>query len=106
MLSTIAGGPSAPLVLPDETATGRLAADVAAILEPGDLVTLSGELGTGKTAFARALIRQLAGNPDLEVPSPTFTLVQQYALPRFALVHCDLYRVADSGELAEIGIED
>ena len=94
------------IVLPNEQATRRLAADVASVLKPGDLVTLSGDLGAGKTAFARALIRHLAGDETLDVPSPTFTLVQTYALPRFAVVHADLYRVSHAGELAELGVDE
>src|ERR1051325_1487247 len=94
------------IVLPNEQATRRLAADLASILKAGDLVTLSGDLGAGKTAFARALIRHLAGDETLDVPSPTFTLVQTYALPRFTVVHADLYRVAHSGELAELGVDE
>src|SRR3954467_8566299 len=94
------------IVLANEQATRRLAADVASILKAGDLVTLSGDLGAGKTAFARALIRHLAGDERLDVPIPTFTLVQTYALPRFRVVHADLYRVTHTGELAELGVDE
>jgi N-acetylmuramate 1-kinase len=94
------------MVLPDEQATQRLAVDIANSLEPGDLVTLSGDLGAGKTTFARALIRYLAGDPALEVPSPTFTLLQGYELPRFPLVHLDLFRLSGPAELAELGFDD
>ncbi len=64
------------LLLADEAATARLAADIAAILKPGDIVALSGHLGSGKSLLARAILRELAGDPELEAPSPTFTLVQ------------------------------
>jgi len=94
------------VVLPNERATRQLAIDLGSILLPGDLVTLSGDLGAGKTAFARALIRDLAGDEALDVPSPTFTLVQTYALPRFTVVHADLYRVTHTGELAELGVDE
>src|SRR5436305_2815037 len=93
-------------VLPNERATRRLAAGVASILKAGDLITLSGDLGAGKTAFARALIRHLAADDALDVPSPTFTLVQTYALARFTVVHADLYRVTHAGELAELGVDE
>src|ERR1700736_5749644 len=94
------------VVLPDEQATRRLAVDVANALKPGDLVTLSGDLGAGKTTFARALIRYLADDETTEVPSPTFTLMQSYELPRFQVVHVDLYRTSGTAELAELGFDD
>ena len=94
------------VALADEQATRRLVADVAGLIEPGDLITLSGDLGAGKTTFARALIRHLAGDETIEVPSPTFTLMQAYDLPRFPLVHADLYRLSGPGELAELGFDD
>jgi N-acetylmuramate 1-kinase len=106
MFLTAPRGASFTLTLPDEEATRRFATDLAGALEPGDLITLSGDLGAGKTAFARALIRHLAGNETIEVPSPTFTLVQSYELPRFMLIHADLYRVGSAAELAELGFED
>ena len=92
------------LALPNETATAHLMADLALLIGPGDVVTLSGDLGAGKTAAARAMIRYLAGDGGLEVPSPTFTLAQSYDLPAFPLVHADLYRVNDPIELEEIGL--
>jgi N-acetylmuramate 1-kinase len=106
MLLTAPRGASFTLTLPDEAATRRFATDLAGALEPGDLITLSGDLGAGKTTFARALIRHLAGDETIEVPSPTFTMVQSYELPRFALVHADLYRVRGAAELAELGFDD
>jgi tRNA threonylcarbamoyl adenosine modification protein YjeE len=92
------------LALPNETATAYLMADLALLIGPGDVITLSGDLGAGKTAAARAMIRYLAGDDNVEVPSPTFTLAQTYDLPPFPLVHADLYRVNDPLELEEIGL--
>ncbi|HWW49224.1 MAG TPA: tRNA (adenosine(37)-N6)-threonylcarbamoyltransferase complex ATPase subunit type 1 TsaE [Xanthobacteraceae bacterium] len=92
------------LTLSDEAETARLMADLALLIGPGDVITLSGDLGAGKTAAARALIRHLAGDDELEVPSPTFTLVQSYDLPSFPLLHADLYRISDESELEEIGL--
>jgi tRNA threonylcarbamoyl adenosine modification protein YjeE len=106
MLLTTSGGSSFAVALADEQATMRLVADIAAALEPGDLITLSGDLGAGKTTFARAMIRHLAGDPTVAVPSPTFTLMQTYELPRFPVVHADLYRLDAPGELAELGFDD
>jgi tRNA threonylcarbamoyl adenosine modification protein YjeE len=106
MLLASPGSYSFTVALADEKATARLAGGIAAALLPGDLITLSGDLGAGKTTFARALIRYLAGNDDIEVPSPTFTLMQGYELPCFALVHADLYRLSGPTELAELGLDD
>lgn len=92
------------VALANETATAQLMADLALLLSPGDVITLSGDLGAGKTAAARALIRYLASDNDLEVPSPTFTLAQTYDLPSYPLVHADLYRIGDPAELEEIGL--
>jgi len=92
-----------PVALANETATAHLMADLALLVGPGDVITLSGDLGAGKTAAARAMIRYLANDPMLEVPSPTFTLAQSYDSP-FPIVHADLYRINDSSELEEIGL--
>jgi tRNA threonylcarbamoyl adenosine modification protein YjeE len=92
------------LALANEAATANLMADLALLIGVGDVITLSGDLGAGKTAAARALIRYLANDPDIEVPSPTFTLAQSYDLAPFPLVHADLYRINDAIELEEIGL--
>jgi tRNA threonylcarbamoyl adenosine modification protein YjeE len=92
------------LALVNETATAHLMADLALLTGPGDVITLSGDLGAGKTAAARAMIRYLASDDELEVPSPTFTLAQTYDLPLFPLIHADLYRINDASELEEIGL--
>ena len=92
------------LALANEAATANLMADLALLIGAGDVITLSGDLGAGKTAAARALIRYLASDPEIEVPSPTFTLAQSYDLPVFPLIHADLYRINDATELEEIGL--
>ena len=79
---------------------------IARWLTPGDLLTLSGELGAGKTAFARALIRSLTGDADLEVPSPTFTLMQIYDGRRFSDRSCRSLSHRDPDELAELGWDE
>ena len=93
------------LELADEAATARLAAALARLARPGDVIALVGTLGAGKTAFARAFVRAL-GDPDADVPSPTFTLVQTYDLPAGTLWHFDLYRLGDPAEVLEVGFED
>jgi tRNA threonylcarbamoyl adenosine modification protein YjeE len=90
--------------LGDEKATAALAARLAALARPGDLIALSGDLGAGKTSFARAFIGARGGGES--VPSPTFTLVQTYDLPGGAVWHFDLYRLRVAEEAWELGIED
>ena len=94
------------IALADEQATAALARRLAVLARPGDVVALSGGLGAGKTSFARAFLRARAGDPALEVPSPTFTLVQAYDLPGGAVWHLDLYRLSDPSEVWELGIEE
>ncbi len=90
--------------LPNEAATAALAARIAALARPGDVIALKGELGAGKTSFARAFIRARGGRG--EVPSPTFTLVQVYELADAAVWHFDGYRLRDPEEAWELDIED
>ncbi len=92
------------VALANETATAQLMADLALLTGAGDVITLTGDLGAGKTAAARAMLRYLASDPTLEVPSPTFTLVQDYDLGPLSVLHADLYRINDPGELEEIGL--
>jgi tRNA threonylcarbamoyl adenosine modification protein YjeE len=91
--------------LPDLDATRALARRLAAVLEPGSVVLLEGDLGAGKSELARAVIRALAG-ADIPVPSPTFTLVQTYELPALEISHSDLYRLADASEVVELGLDE
>lgn len=91
-------------VLADETATGRLMADLGLLIGAGDVVALSGELGSGKTTAARALIRFMAADAELEVPSPTFTMVQTYDLASLTILHADLYRLEGAREIEELGL--
>ena len=93
------------LFLPDLAATRTLAGRVAARLAPGSVVLLEGDLGAGKSEFARALIHSRAGAP-ITVPSPTFTLLQSYALPALEVAHADLYRLGDESEAQELGLEE
>jgi N-acetylmuramate 1-kinase len=91
--------------LADEAATARLGEDLAMALRPGDVLALKGDLGAGKSTLARALIRVLADDAGLDVPSPTFTLVQSYDT-RVPVHHFDLYRLSSASELDELGFDD
>jgi tRNA threonylcarbamoyladenosine biosynthesis protein TsaE len=90
---------------PAEHDTHTLAQALAPCLRAGDVVALWGGLGAGKTSFARGLICALA-ETSVEVPSPTYTLVQTYCLPRIEVWHFDLYRLASPQEVEEIGFEE
>ncbi len=92
------------VALADEAATATLGGRVARCVEAGDVIALWGDLGAGKTVFARGFLRAL-GIED-EVPSPTFTLVQTYATAPAMIYHFDLYRLESPEEVWELGIED
>jgi tRNA threonylcarbamoyl adenosine modification protein YjeE len=89
-----------------QSGLGLIAERVAFALRTGDVVALRGDLGAGKTTFARCLLRALAGDDAVEVVSPTFSLVQTYASPRFEVAHFDLYRLAGPEDVAELGLEE
>ena len=98
--------PTLVVPLPDEAATVELGRRIAAELEIGDVVGLTGAIGAGKTTLARAILRAHLADPELEAPSPTFTLLQTYEGPKAPLVHADLYRIGGEGELVELGFDE
>ena len=89
-----------------EEETARLAQNFAPGLKAGDVICLYGDLGMGKSVFARALVRALTQNPEQEVPSPTFTLVQTYDSAQGEIWHFDLYRLKEPDEVYELGWEE
>ena len=91
-------------LLKDEADTQRLGRELAKALQPGDVVALTGDLGTGKTALTKAVAAGL-GVTDM-ITSPTFTIVCEYHSGRLPLYHFDVYRVSDPDELVEIGFEE
>jgi tRNA threonylcarbamoyl adenosine modification protein YjeE len=97
---------SKTVTVSDQNGTEALAAKLAAVAKAGDVILMHGTLGMGKSAFCRAFIRAVADNPNEEVPSPTFTLVQIYELDRVPVWHFDLYRLSDPEEIHELDIED
>jgi tRNA threonylcarbamoyladenosine biosynthesis protein TsaE len=92
--------------LPSREATHALAARIAGLARPGDAILLEGPLGAGKSEFARAFLRAITADPALEVPSPTFTLVQTYETPQGPIHHFDLWRLAGPEALEELGWDD
>lgn len=94
------------LHLPDLAATEALGRRIAALLRPGDAILLDGPLGAGKSALARALIRAAAGDPALDVPSPSYTLVQEYRTAAGPISHYDLWRLPGPGGVVELGWDD
>ncbi len=94
------------LHLPDLAATEALGARLARLMRRGDAILLDGPLGAGKSALARALIRTAAGDPALEVPSPSYTLVQDYDTPTGPLHHFDLWRLDGPAGVVELGWDD
>lgn len=95
-----------PLLLADDDATAELGRRLAGALRPGDLLLLHGDLGAGKTALARAIVRTLMADPRLDVPSPSFALVQPYEGNGVSVLHTDLYRIRDPREVDELGLFD
>ena len=91
------------MILADERSTEALGERLAGLLRPGDAIALSGPLGVGKTALARAILAALGHGG--EVPSPTFAIVQPYEELRPPVWHVDLYRIEDSGEIDELGLD-
>jgi tRNA threonylcarbamoyl adenosine modification protein YjeE len=93
--------------LSDEAETARFGAALADVLAPGDTVLLSGPLGAGKSALARAVIGAILGDAGAEIPSPSYTLVNVYDMPSGPVWHVDLYRLAgEAEELEELGLDE
>ena len=90
--------------LPNESATIALGQQLIKYLSPGSVITLTGGLGAGKTTLVRGMLQSVLG--DIDVPSPTFTLVQTYELPEFEVWHCDMYRLERPEDGYELGLID
>lgn len=102
--------PDLAIYLKDEAKSLEVGADIALVLKGGMLVFLKGDLGAGKTTLARAIIRQLVGDKEYEVPSPTYSIVQSYEGSKLSgitqILHSDLYRISSGSEIDELGLTD
>ena len=93
--------------LADERQTARLGAALAPLLGPGDSVLLRGDLGAGKSALARAVIAAALGDPEAEIPSPSYTLINIYKTARGPIWHADLYRLSgEAEEMEQLGLDE
>jgi tRNA threonylcarbamoyl adenosine modification protein YjeE len=87
--------------------TAEFGRKLSEYLKVGDVVTLTGDLGAGKSTLARSIVRQLVGDESIDVPSPTFTLIQYYtAVGNIEICHADLYRLQDEDEIYDLGFDD
>ena len=96
---------SKPVTLTSPEHSCAVAQNMAALLRPGQVILLEGDIGAGKTHFARCLIQALIGD-DEDIPSPTFTLVQTYDAANMEIWHADLYRLSSPDEVVELGLLD
>ena len=94
------------IILHGENEMVLLANKLACIAQSGDIILLSGVLGAGKSVFARAFLRSFCADPTMEVPSPTYTLVQPYPSPRCTVYHFDLWRLNGANDLDELGWDE
>ncbi len=92
--------------LPNENATKKLAQAIGVLVKAGDMIALYGDLGAGKTCFARAIIRFLMKDENLNIPSPSFALLQPYQKDKQVILHVDLYRIKHPDEVEELGLFD
>jgi tRNA threonylcarbamoyl adenosine modification protein YjeE len=99
-------GNQTSFMVKSEQGTIALADAFSALISKGDVLLLEGDLGAGKSFFARALLRALVNDPQLDVPSPTFSLVQPYVFDALTCLHADLYRLSDESEAEELGLFD
>ncbi len=90
----------------NENETKNIAKDLSKKCKTGDVICLFGTLGMGKSVFAREFIRSASDNPNLDVPSPTFTMLQTYDCKEYVVYHFDLYRIKDPSEAWELGLEE